>query len=138
MTEMLSLLTLIPGITNLLTVWTTKYYDTQVQLYQAKTGVTREVAVASIQQQAAVQSRWWFAALPPALIGFSVSIYLLKVILWDKVIGAFMGCYGHTLPDQCTLYNTDPLGSDFQWVMTVVIGSYFGYAAVTHIWGDGK
>jgi hypothetical protein len=104
--------------------------NAQVQLFQAKTGHAADVAIATIQGQAAVQTKWWFAALPPAVIGFTIAAYVSKTILYDKVIGSFVGCSGHTLPGTCATFSTDGLGGDLQWVFMAVIASYFGTAVV--------
>ena len=54
--------------------------------------------------------------------------YVTKVFLWDKVIGAFVGCSG-VAGDRdplCHIYNTDILKDpNLNWVMVAVIGFYF-------------
>lgn len=109
--------------------------DTQVKLFQARTGHAADVATAAIQAQAQVQSKWWFAALPPALIGTTIAAYVAKTILYDKVIGSFVGCAGKTLPGTCGTFSTDGLGGDLQWVFMAVIASYFGTAVVDKFLG---
>jgi hypothetical protein len=124
------LLPLIPAFIGPILNYFTAVKNSQVQLFQAKTGAAEEVAVAALQAQAQVQSKWWFAALPPALIGATIAGYVAKSILWDKVIGSFVGCSGHTAPGTCMVFNTDPLAPELNWVFMAVIASYFGTAVV--------
>lgn len=54
---------------------------------------------------------------------------LMKLMLWDKVIGSFWGCGrgGPSTDEQCYTFNTDPLDA-YQWgVITAVIAFYFIY-----------
>lgn len=56
--------------------------------------------------------------------------YVTKVFLWDKVVGSFVGCSGHTLPGTCETFITDPV-TDQQWyVVLVVLGFYFVHNTV--------
>ena len=56
----------------------------------------------------------WVTALPRPLFAFAFVIYAWKVVVWDKVLGAW------------THGSTDPLGGDVaQWAM-VVLTAYFG------------
>lgn len=54
---------------------------------------------------------------------------LLKLFLWDKVIGSFVGCSGPAARglEGCGVYLTDPLDA-YQWgVITAVVAFYFLY-----------
>lgn len=53
---------------------------------------------------------------------------LLKLLLWDKVIGSLNGCVGEAgNAARCLIYNTDKL-DPYQWgVITAVIAFYFAY-----------
>lgn len=52
---------------------------------------------------------------------------LLKLLLWDKVIGSFVGCSGHTVAGTCGTFLTDPL-DDNQWkIVMIVVSFYFLY-----------
>lgn len=52
---------------------------------------------------------------------------LVKLMLWDKVIGSFYGCTQTIMPTGCHVFKTDPLDTN-QWaVITAVIGFYFLY-----------
>lgn len=128
---MLSLiLGFLPSLVTPVMNYLTTLRNTQVQIFQAKTGAAEEVAVAALQAQAAVQTKWWFAAIPPALIGLTIAGYVAKSILWDKVVGSFVGCSGHTAPGTCMVFNTDPLAPELNWVFMAVIASYFGTVVV--------
>lgn len=133
----LSLLGMIPGFLTLATSIATAWFNTKVSLYQAKTGAAKEVAVAAIQAQAAVQEKWWFAAVPPALIGFSIALYIAKAVVWDKVVGSFVGCSGHPPAGTCTTFATDAMGGDLHWVLITVITGYFSMA-VADKWFNSK
>lgn len=53
---------------------------------------------------------------------------LLKIFLWDKVIGSFVGCggnAGHSVA--CATYSTDPLDQNLWWVIMAVCGFYLLY-----------
>ena len=51
---------------------------------------------------------------------------LLKIFLWDKVIGSFAGC-SQARPGTCGIFTTDPLDVYLWSVITAVIGFYFLY-----------
>jgi hypothetical protein len=56
----------------------------------------------------------WYTALPRPLFAFAFVIYAWKVVVWDKVFGAW------------THGSTDPLSGDVaQWAM-IVLTAYFG------------
>jgi hypothetical protein len=70
------------------------------------------------------------------LITLAPAGILLKLMLWDKVVGSFAGCAGLTprefdmLYEQCKTFRTDPLDA-YQWgVITAVIAFYFGYSLI--------
>lgn len=124
-------LALIPSLVGPALNFFTAMKNAQVQIFQAKTGHAADVAVAAIQGQAAMESRWWFAALPPAVIGFSIAGYVGKAVLWDKVVGAFAGCSGRVTSMACDRwFNTDPMSGDLHWVFITVITGYFGISVV--------
>lgn len=90
-----TLLGLIPGISSLIQGVTAAWFNSKVQLYQAKMGVAREVAVAAIQAEVANNQAKvsWIMALAsnPAMmfivVGFAMPfiIYEWKAIAYDKV-----------------------------------------------------
>lgn len=98
----MGLLHLIPGFTSLAQFVVGKVYDSKVQMYCARWGVTRNVAVAAIQADAQIQNAkvGWIAALannPYMMIivfGFALPpiIYEWKVIVYDNV-WAYWGQY---------------------------------------------
>jgi hypothetical protein len=125
------LLTLIPSLLTPALNFFTAMKNTQVQLFQARTGHAADVAIAAIQGQAAVQTKWWFAALPPAVIGMTIALYVAKAVAWDKVIGSFAGCAGKGADAICDRwFNTDAMGGDLHWVFITVITGYFGVSLV--------
>ena len=65
-------------------------------------------------------------ALGPAAV-------LLKIFLWDKVIGSFAGCSGNMTEgmwEKCKIYVTDALDPNLWQVVMAVIGFYFLYDIV--------
>ena len=62
-----------------------------------------------------------------SLIAIGPAAVLLKIFLWDKVIGSFVGCSGHTEPGTCGTFVTDPLDPNLWQVISVVLGFYFLY-----------
>lgn len=125
-----TLLALIPGLFSTVKGFVSSYFNTKVAIYQAKMGASAEVAVAAVQAEAQVQTKWWFAAIPQTLIGLTVAGYVAKCILWDKVLGSFVGCSGHPPAGTCTTFGTDALGSELNWMFMAVIASYFGVACL--------
>ncbi len=62
-----------------------------------------------------------------SLIALGPASVILKLNLWDKVIGSLAGCSGQTAPGTCGIFNTDPL-DDNQWkIIMIVVGFYFLY-----------
>lgn len=60
------------------------------------------------------------------LIALGPAAYLTKIFLWDKTIGAIVGCSGNegnTL--RCHIFNTDPLDPNLWWIALSVVGFYF-------------
>jgi hypothetical protein len=49
---------------------------------------------------------------------------LLKVFLWDKVIGSLVGC-SQAAAGTCGIFTTDPLDANLWQVITIVLGFYF-------------
>lgn len=68
----------------------------------------------------AEQGHWFTRSVRPTL-GWVINIFLAKVLLYDKAFGSWTG--GHT----------DGLDPNLWSVVMVVIGSYFGVAAVERV-----
>lgn len=74
------------------------------------------------------------------LIAFGPMSYLETIFFWDKVMGKFAGCSGHTTPDQigslfgievqCKMFETDPVTPEQWYVVLVVLGFYFVHSTV--------
>jgi len=126
------LLAVIPGLIAPTLTFLTAMKNVQVQIFQARTGHAADVALAAIQGQAAVQTKWWFAALPPAIIGFVIAFYVAKAIGWDVVVGSFSGCAGAPASDPTChrWFETDALKGDLHMVFLVVITGYFSVSLV--------
>lgn len=56
--------------------------------------------------------------------------YISKIFLWDKTIGAFLGCSGHSgdINPDCHIFNTDKLGDPNLWWITIAV---FGFLFLT-------
>lgn len=109
MTFLLSLLNLIPGISSVIQFVVGKVLDSKVAMYQTRMGVTKEVAIAAIQAEAAANQAkiGWLNAVAGSrflqLIVFGFAgpwiIYGWKVIVWDNIIHKFFwDAYGFTPP----------------------------------------
>jgi hypothetical protein len=64
----------------------------------------------NVQQNIADNGRWWTAA-PRAIVCWSFAIFVLKVVVWDKVL---------------SLGSTDPLSGDVQQWAGAVMVMWFG------------
>jgi len=115
-----------PSILNGVVNYLARARDAQVEMYKARYGASHETAVAAVTAYGQVASRWWFVAAGQALLLWSVAIYIAKLLVWDKVVGAFVGCVGHTAPDTCMLFSTDDVGANLAWVVSAVVLSAFG------------
>lgn len=103
----MTLLGLIPGISNLVASITGKWLDTKVAMYQARMGVTRDVAISAIRAEVEnnqTKVGWLKAVASSRFLQFIVGgfalpwiVYGNKVILWDNIIHKFIwGTYGFT------------------------------------------
>ena len=81
-----SILSFIPGLTNLGNTWVKAHYDAQVQEIIARTGADRDVAVKLLEMQQAVQTRWWFVAAIPPLFALPYVLYVWRAVFWDNVV----------------------------------------------------
>ena len=71
---------------------------------------------------------------------FGPFLYVLVYFAWDKVMGKFAGCVGHTAPDQvgslfwtemsCKVFETDPIDTNSVYIMGMVFGFFFLHTAV--------
>lgn len=67
-------------------------------------------------------------------------MYVFTIFAWDKVMGKFAGCVGHTAPDQigtlfwvdmsCKIFETDPLDANQIYLMLMVFGFFFVHTTV--------
>lgn len=83
----------------------------------------RDVLVADSAKSSVDMWMRVFAAVGPVS-------YITKVFLWDKVIGSFAGCSGHTAPGTCEIFTTDPVTADQWYVVLIVLGFYFVHSTV--------
>ncbi len=91
----MTLLNLIPGVANVVQTITTAWFNSKVQMYQAKTGTTRDIAIAAITAE--VQNNQtkvsWITALAGnpvmmmVVVGFALPwiIYEWQAIVVDTV-----------------------------------------------------
>lgn len=67
-------------------------------------------------------------AIPQFILGISISTYVAKLLLWDKVVGSFQGCTKgapNNLLSECLIYNTDGLDANLWWIVLAGVGLYF-------------
>lgn len=58
------------------------------------------------------------------IIALGPASILLKIFLWDKVIGSFIGC-SQAIPGTCKIFVTDSLDQNLWQVVSIVVGFYF-------------
>lgn len=85
---------------------------------------TRDVIVAAQSNPTTAKIYWWLLAI--AAIG--PITYIEKIFLWDKVIGSFVGCVGHT-GQACGLFNTDALNDPNLWWIVIAVFSFLFLAS---------
>jgi len=62
-----------------------------------------------------------------AFLGLPSGIVIWKLLVWDKVVGSFVGCSGPTAPGTCKTFNTDALDAHQWQIIMIVVGFYFLY-----------
>lgn len=92
-----SILAFLPSLLGAWNTWVTKRFDAQVQMYQARMGVTKDVAVAAIQgvvaETNAGSERLKTIAGVKVLLALVVLLALpvlafeWKVVIWDTMLG---------------------------------------------------
>lgn len=115
-----SIVGLIPGLESLAASWHSSDLEAKVKMYMAKTGADRDTAVAAIQAQAQVQTRWWFVALLPVLWALPFVLYTWKVVVWDNVVCPFK------LVGPATCF-TEPLGGVMATMLLMIVTFYFAH-----------
>jgi hypothetical protein len=90
--------------------------DSRIEALQAQ----RDVLI-----QESARSSW--PAIMQFLIALGPASYLIKIFLWDKVIGSIEGCGAgiRTMASYCNMFNTDPSDTNLWWVILAVVGFYF-------------
>lgn len=105
----LTLLNMIPGISSLIQFVAGKWMDSKVSMYQARMGVTKEVAVTAINAEVENNKTkvGWLQAVAGSKFlmcivgGFASPLifYMMKSVVWDNIIHKFFwGTYGFTPP----------------------------------------
>jgi hypothetical protein len=97
-TFLLGFLNFLPSIERYLE----KRVDAKVQEFVAQTGASRDIAVAAIQAQQAVQVRWWFVAIIPPAFAIPFVIWTWVIVVWDSVLG--LGSHEAIRGDVGTIY----------------------------------
>lgn len=109
MTLLLNLIGMIPGVGAIIQTITTKWFDTKVQLYQARTGATKEIAVAAITASVTdnqTKVAWLNAVAGSTFLKFIVGgfafpliVYMNKAYVWDNIVHPMIwDGYGFTPP----------------------------------------
>lgn len=93
----------------------------ELQVQQAEIQAQNQLKVAQI-------GRAWE---PEKLFAYIIVIYFAKIVLWDKVLGSFMGlaCY----KDKCSVFITDPLTGEAVGWAAMVMAFYFGKRGAENI-----
>ena len=140
-----TILGLVPGLFNTVNGITNAITNERIKLAQAQNEsdrVASQERIASLQAKQAVLIAESGSSKINAIIRAGFGLVALgivsKLLLWDKVVGSFMGCAGeagHAL--DCATYNTDPIDASQWTVVTAAIGFYFVYEGAvnaTRIW----
>lgn len=85
--------------------------------------------IAQLQAQQAVlvadSQRSNFDIYVRSALGVSVLAIIVKLLIWDKVIGSLMGCVGKAgEAASCLIFNTDKLSDHDWWLIVTVVGFY--------------
>lgn len=137
LTAILSFLGLLPKAFDTINNITNAIANEKIAGIQA---TTQEAKIASDERVAALQAqRDVFIAeanrskLPiyiQSAIAAGPTSYILKYFLWDKVLGSFVGCSGHTEPGTCGIFITDPIDANMVVIVSIVVGFYFLHSMV--------
>lgn len=130
---MLALLGLLPAAFNTVNGITNAIANAKIAGINATTEQDR---IAAQEQVAALEARrdvlvaeshspW--NGLMRFMLALGPMVILNKFLVWDKVVGSFVGCAGPAggAMDTCTTFRTDPLDPNMWWVITAVVGFYF-------------
>jgi hypothetical protein len=133
LTSLLSLLGFIPSVLNTVDGITKAISDEKIA---ALTATTQQEQIASQERIAALVARRdvlvaeaptptgiWNARVRTFLAAGPVFI-IFKITFWDKGIGPFFGCVGHTEPGTCQFFTTDALDPHVWYSCVAVIGFY--------------
>lgn len=137
---MLSLLSFLPGIFSTINGITNAISNEKIAALNA---TTQEEQIAASERVATLQAQRDVLISDlsvsrldiylRSLIALGPTSYLLKIFLWDKVIGSFSHCSGTTAPGTCITFDTDPIDPNLWNVIMVIIGFYFLHAVGSSI-----
>jgi len=127
---MLSILGFITGLAPMLTQMANNITDLQKMKVKAQSD--HELAAINSQIEAIHDRRQVLIAEAGSRLnaivraGFTLLTFpvLAKILIWDKVVGPFVGCVGKD-PIGCSMFNTDALGYEIWAVIGSIIGFYF-------------
>lgn len=133
---MLSILGLLSGLTGPISSIVSKIIDLQAQKQAAKSNEELATINAQLEEahdrkavliaEAASKTAGTINASIRMLFALGPLVFLSKIYIWDKVIGAFAGCAGEAgKAAHCLSFNTDPLDANLWWVVLGTIGFYF-------------
>lgn len=124
-----SVLGLIPGLENLANSWHSAALDAKVKTMMAQTGADRDTAIALLQANAQVQTKWWFVALLPVMWAVPFVFYTWKGVFFDNVLALLFGECNEK--SDCVLWgvaNTTPaLGGTFATIFLMIVTFYFAH-----------
>ncbi len=128
---LLSLLGFLPNVLSTVDGITKAIADEKIA---ALTATTQQAQIASQERIAALQTRRdaLIAAESQPVTGWTRSLIvligaapILFKMSWDKAVGPFFGCVGHTEPGTCGIFTTDLLDPHQWYVIGAVIAFYF-------------
>lgn len=131
---LLNLLGLAPAILNTIDGIGKDIANERLAQISAKTDEERiqsqeRVAILQARRDALIAEAHTPSGIWNAVMRFILAIgpasVLLKLLLWDKVVGSLAGCSGHTAPGTCGIFNTDPLDAHQWYAITAAVCFYF-------------
>lgn len=95
----------------------------QAQIASQERITTLQARANVLIAEAATPAGIWNARMRTA-IAIGPAAVLMKLMLWDKVIGSFVGCSGKNTPTSCNIFITDPLDEHQWYVVIAAVGFY--------------
>jgi len=118
----LTLLGMIPGISQVVQAITTAWFNTKVQMYQARAGVTKETAIAAIQAE--VQNNQTKVSWITALAGNPIMMMIVVGFSMPYIIYEWQCIVIDTVWNHGTTYTNPIQGNLADWSNIILSGIF--------------